>query len=236
MVEQCYNVVIGIDEAGRGPVLGDLVIGLVALDEEKTSVLSEYGVRDSKELTPTQRSVLVDIIKRYALLLSTTYIPPTVIDRFKLNRLIAKKIVSMLYNAIELLNGRECIERARIIVDEIRGYSGLINSLIRDRFGLKIEVLIEPRADKKYVVVSAASILAKYFRDRNLFMSKQLYGDYGSGYPSDERTRSWIVENYRVFKEPPLIVRRSWATLKKIAPSWYYSLKRGKSILDYIEK
>lgn len=228
---------IGIDEAGRGPVLGDLVIGLVVLNNEQFGFLKNIGIRDSKELSSSQREYLLSFIRENSVLVKTTYLPPVVIDRFKLNRLLARIVISMVNNTLCIL--RKLFDENTVIkvfIDEITGYGDSIKTMIDRRFFKNIDIVIESNADKKYLVVSAASIVAKYFRDKNLYLNKRIYGDFGSGYPADRRTRNWIEEYYKIYKDPPLIIRRSWATLSLLAPKWYSDVKHGRSILEYIKR
>lgn len=102
-------------------------------------------------------------------------------------------------------------------------------------------LFFEEDADAKYIEVSAASIIAKYYRDSDVYGLKKLYGDYGSGYPTDPRTVSWIKEMYRSGINPPGIVRRTWKTLKTIAPTWFMEKKSvirasgQKSLLEYLK-
>ena len=234
MAKNLYSLVIGVDEAGRGPLLGDLVIAAAVFDEKTIGFLSELGVRDSKELTPSQRKNLVKHIIDQSIMAITQYIPPIVIDKYKLNKLVADNVVYLLNHVLSILSKYyedKCL--IKIYIDEIKGFREKIRAGLTRYERFKILVYIEPGADKKYVAVSAASILAKFYRDENLYSSKKLYGEFGSGYPTDPRTRNWVREYYETYREPPPIVRRSWKTLLAIAPEWFRDLKRGRSILDF---
>ncbi len=236
MGEDLHTLVVGIDEAGRGPVLGDLIIGMVVATKNNIELLRTIGVRDSKELSPGQRSRIYRLIIDNALYVSTYYIPPYIIDRRKLNKLIAEKILKMMKILKEIIYYSD-ITYLEIYIDEIKGYREYIGKNLNNIFkNYVLRYIMESRADSKYPIVSAASILAKYYRDKNLNSSKQLYGEFGSGYPSDPRTREWIIEYYDTYQEPPVILRRSWDTLLRIAPKWYHDYKKGKSILDYMKR
>lgn len=237
MVENIYSLKIGVDEAGRGPLLGDLVIGLAVINSVNENILSEHGIRDSKELSYTQRKKLVKHIIDNSIITATTYIPPLIIDKHKLNKLIANKIVfliNMVLSIISRMMKNKCF--VEIIIDDIKGYDYMIKRSIKKPLNLEILVKIEEKADKKHIIVSAASILAKFYRDENLYVSKKIFGEFGSGYPSDKRTREWIKKYYNTYREPPLIIRRSWTTLLSLAPQWYRDLKKGRSILDFIRR
>ncbi|MCK4614298.1 MAG: ribonuclease HII, partial [Thermoplasmata archaeon] len=77
-------------------------------------------------------------------------------------------------------------------------------------------IISEHKADTKYPAVSAASIVAKVTRDREMEKLRQEYGELGSGYPSDPITRAYLLDLFRKGKELPPFVRRSWETIKKI--------------------
>ena len=79
-----------------------------------------------------------------------------------------------------------------------------------------ITIVAENKADKKYAIVSAASIIAKEIREMRIKELKRKYGDFGSGYPSDLRTIEFLRRYYKTNKCFPPIVRESWSTLKKI--------------------
>ncbi|RLG79826.1 MAG: ribonuclease HII [Thermoprotei archaeon] len=226
------SIEIGIDEAGRGPLLGDLVVGVVANDSRNSQWLISANIRDSKELSQKQRENLAKYILEHADLVVTAYVPPRLIDRYKLNKLVADTIVEILEVVIEVLEKPK--HRIRVYVDEVKGYSKYIEEKLRKNRRSDVEFVMEKKADKKYPIVSAASIIAKYVRDSNLYASRIIYGDFGSGYPSDTVTRNWISSYSKLYREPPPIVRRSWSTLLNLAPHWYFNPKKGRNILEYL--
>jgi len=87
--------------------------------------------------------------------------------------------------------------------------------LRRELQGLKL--LAANHADRLYPSVAAASIVAKVERDRIIEELKRIYGDFGSGYPSDPKTRLFLLRFIREGRPLPPIVRRSWATLRRLA-------------------
>ena len=113
---------------------------------------------------------------------------------------------------------------------------------IRDRYRLasklascidhSAKIVAEHRADEKYIPVAAASILAKVLRDEHIELLKKVYGDLGSGYPSDPRTRNWLKRYYEEHGELPPIVRRSWSTIKKVLG--IEPTRKGRNILSYL--
>ncbi|BAA30762.1 ribonuclease HII [Pyrococcus horikoshii] len=202
--------VAGVDEAGRGPVIGPLVIGVAVIDEKNIERLRDIGVKDSKQLTPGQReklfSKLIDILDDYYVLLVT---PKEIDERHhSMNELEAEKFVVAL-NSLRIKPQKIYVDSADV---DPKRFASLIKA------GLKYEatVIAEHKADAKYEIVSAASIIAKVTRDREIEKLKQKYGEFGSGYPSDPRTKEWLEEYYKQYGDFPPIVRRTWETARKI--------------------
>lgn len=207
--ESSRTVVLGIDEAGRGPVIGDMFVAGVAIDPRMLQRLRELGVRDSKELTPSARSRLVAIVLRYAEAVIVKRFPPSVIDKTNINVLYAKAVIDLVNNIL-----RMGLRIKKIYVDAVTGRKAL--TILKGGISNKIPFVLEPKADRKYVVVSAASIVAKFLRDLHVSKLKETYGDFGSGYPADPRTIEWLEKHLIDSpKVTPSIIRRSWGTLKR---------------------
>ena len=231
---------IGIDEAGRGPVIGPMVLALVVINAENLDQLKTIGVRDSKELDKEKRNKLESIIERLSRLIIYEIIPPSIIDSYNLNTLEYETIIHMLTRAKELLGA----DPEAVIIDAIGPPSKLKNYLFSKLAWLRsTRLVIEPKADSRYTVVGAASIIAKVIRDTEIEKLRKLYGVKGSGYPTDPATREWIIQSYkRNPTNPPWFIRRTWSTLKQIAPLWYIekkpttSNKGQRTLLDYLKK
>jgi len=226
---------IGVDEAGRGSLISDLVVSLIAISEDKLDILRKIGVKDSKQLSPRKRSELAYHIVSLSNIAIVSYISPPYIDKAVssngLNMLEAIVIMNMFKSIKPLLETLDMF--IKIYMDEVKGYYRFIEGFLKKHFRDKLVLFVmESKADKKYPVVSAASVVAKYFRDTNLSFIKNVFGNFGSGYPSDPRTRDWIINNYSSYRNPLRIIRRSWSTLKKIAPDWSRGLRIYK-ITDY---
>lgn len=202
-------LICGIDEAGRGPVIGDLVICGVVIDEKQSSELQKLGVKDSKLLSPKKREELFNkitqIVKKYKLII----IDPKEIDEavnnpnLNLNNLEAVK-AAMIVNALA---------PDKVIIDSpspnLRAYKEVIQLFVT----VTTEIVTEHKAER-HPVVAAASILAKVTRDQRIEVLKNLYGDFGSGYPSDPKTKVFLRQNYKKYPE---IFRQSWAPYKRLA-------------------
>jgi ribonuclease HII len=96
--------------------------------------------------------------------------------------------------------------------------------VVAERYGEQImgvlpwkpEIVCEKKADVKYPVVSAASILAKVRRDRIVAGYRERYGDFGSGYPSDRRTVEFLGSLFEETDDIPSFIRRSWSTVRRM--------------------
>lgn len=200
--------IVGIDEAGKGPVIGPMVMAGVMISEGDEAKLVSLGVKDSKLLTRERREFLFDKIIRIAKSTRIIIIEPKEIDE--------------ILNSPNLnLNSLEAIKSA-LIVNEFKPKTVIVDCPSPNkqaysdflRMNLKndeIEILSEHKADFKYPVVAAASILAKVTRDREMDKIKAKYGNVGPGYPSNEITKKFIEENW---EKHPEIFRKTWATFK----------------------
>jgi ribonuclease HII len=208
------NWICGIDEAGRGPVIGPMVIGCVVLDDEGREKMKQLNVRDSKKVAPIRRVKLEPYIQEYAVEWKTIQISASEIDRLR---------AKMSLNVIEALKMSELIisltnRPEKVIVDSADSVAenfGLrIVSILKERNAHIPQIISEHKADDNYLEVSAASILAKVERDREIEQLKEEYGNIGSGYPSDELTQAFL-KHLKEQGELPSFVRRSWATTER---------------------
>ncbi|MCJ7505651.1 ribonuclease HII [Candidatus Bathyarchaeota archaeon] len=197
-----------------GCVIGPLVIAGVSIKKEATRELSSIGVRDSKVLSPTQRTNLAIAIRNIAHDISIVELPPEEIDEYvlkgrklrKLNYLEATamaKVIRKLNPAIAYVDSSDV--RPERFADDIQEH------LVK-----RIRIISEHHADQKYPVVSAASIIAKVTRDQRIAEIEDQYGDFGSGYPSDERTIRFLEDWVRKHGSFPGFVRKSWKTISRI--------------------
>ncbi len=202
--------VLGIDEAGRGCVLGDLVIaGFVAEDPDE-EVLREAGAADSKQLSAKRRlearARLVDLGQA-----TIHKVTPEQIDAGNLNTLEESAIVAMV-TAI----------RPDVVLLDALGHPRTLPALeARLQRQLPDDLsprwTIEPKADATYPVVGAASIFAKTDRDEALHALVETFGELGSGYPSDPKTKAWLTAWARTGAPWPHFVRTRWATITELS-------------------
>ncbi len=200
--------ICGIDDAGRGSLLGPLVIAGVSIRKSKMHKLYDLGVRDSKKLSPTSRTKLygkiIDVVDSY----HVARIPPRSIDASVRNH---------------ALNSLEAKYMAKVVtkLDPDTSYVDSCD-VNPTRFGEEISRLSHKKkirsyhhADSRFVVVSAASIIAKVSRDRSILRLRQNY-DLGSGYPSDSKTIRFVTMFYKMHHRLPSFVRKSWKPARAI--------------------
>jgi ribonuclease HII len=206
-------MICGVDEAGRGPVIGPLVIvGIKISDDEK---LRDLNVRDSKKCTPNRRERLAKQIMEIVDDYETLILQPSEIDELRKR---------MTLNQIELVCFSKVMTRLRsdiyyvdsVDVNEIR-----FGEELRKRLPFKAEVISKHNADDIYPIVSAASILAKVRRDKEIRkiaseLESKLGLPLGSGYPADTVTQLFIKEWIKKFGSPPPYIRYSWKTTKRL--------------------
>lgn len=202
--------ILGIDEAGRGPVIGPLIVAGVVIPEEKISVLEKMGIKDSKKLTPTRRKVLSRKLKNM-FEYETVEITAQDIDNLRGRNVNLNEI-----EKIAMLQIIDKLDTDYIIVDSVDVKAKRLEKEIKNVAG-DIEIISEHKADDKYIQVAAASIIAKYERDFIIEQLKKEYrkiGEIGSGYASDPKTKMFL--NKFTYDEMPKIVRKSWKTVENL--------------------
>lgn len=206
------KVIVGLDEAGRGPVLGPLVMAALAVKEENIKKLEWMGVKDSKKLSAEVREELFEPIRE-------------VVEDFRIEMIEPDAIDLSVNGSGTNLNWLEADTSARmisemdpdtIIVDcpspNIAAYKKYFASRLSKAVREKAQLIVEHKADVNYVVASAASIVAKVIRDRHIeHLKTELGVDFGSGYMSDPKTQEFLKKHH---KTHPQLFRRSWQSYK----------------------
>ena len=204
--------ILGIDEAGRGSVLGPMVIAGVIVPEKMDKVLERMGVKDSKRLTPNRRTILSRKLKKmfeYEIVV----ISAREIDELRASGVNLNEIEK---NAMESIILKLKPEKAIVDAVDVKAQR-FQDNLCKDT---GFDVIAEHKADDKYIEVSAASIIAKAERDAQIQeINKEFIksGGIGSGYPSDPITKKFLT-NF-TYDEMPDFVRKSWATVEKMKNS-----------------
>lgn len=204
----------GVDDAGRGPVIGPLIIAGVLIEEEKLGKLIEIGVKDSKKLTSRQRVIMAEKIKNIALDYTIEEIYPKEIDEVVLK---AQKYRRLNYLEAEVMG--KVINRLKpdiVYVDASDINEERFKENIMKTLTINVEIISKHHADATYPICSAASILAKVRRDEIINELKGRYGEFGSGYVTDPKTIQFITNWIKEYGQVPDIVRRSWKTVRKI--------------------
>ena len=209
-----FKIIAGIEEAGRGPVIGPMVMAIIAVKEEELETLDNYGVDDSKKLSKKKRENIFKMLKAN-FEHEIEIIPPKKIDDALIS---TKSNLNMLEG--EVSSGLFNKLNARISIDEvyldcpsvnIKDYTNLFKKNINNK---AVKIIAEHKADENYLVVGAASILAKVTRDNEIDVIKNEIGhDFGSGYPSDPKTIAFVKKYYKEYD----IFRKTWSTYQKVA-------------------
>jgi ribonuclease HII len=205
---------LGIDDAGRGPILGPMFLAGVLIKESDNSKLKDLGAKDSKLLLHSQRikiSKEIEKISRYHLVESTPQDIDKAVETINLNTLEAKDAAEI----INKLNNKK--DKIKVIVDcpsvNSLAWKNKMISFIEYKDNLTI--LCEHKADFNHPVVGAASILAKVAREESVEKIKRQFPNMGSGYPSDPITIEFIKSQGKDLAKTG-IVRQSWATWKNM--------------------
>lgn len=219
------TLICGIDEAGRGPVIGPMVMSGILIEESDIPKLKSMGVKDSKLLTKKQRNLLfkkiIKTVKQHKIII----IPPKEIDNalesddLNLNWLEAHKTA-------EIIN---TLKPDKVIVDSpsnnCEAYTKYLKKLLHNPKSLQLICI--HKADVKHQEVGAASILAKVTRDNEMEKIQKKYGNTGPGYTSNKITQKFLKENW---EKHPEIFRQSWISYKN------HKQAKFQKTLDSFEK
>lgn len=225
---------LGVDEAGKGPVIGSMFVGGVLTDEMNNSKIKDLltgknSFKDSKKIKNNKREDFYDIFKKFAKI-DVYEISANEIDRLR---------TKYTMNEIMVISHAELIKKFDGDVDVIYLDASDVNE---ERFGISVKRLVEKfvkpdvkiiskhKADETYPLTAAASIVAKVWRERHILDLKKVYGDFGSGYPSDPKTIDFLSNFFKKHNNFPDIVRRSWKTCERIKNTVN---QKDKSVFSY---
>ncbi|ADC65779.1 ribonuclease HII [Ferroglobus placidus DSM 10642] len=197
--------IAGIDEAGKGPVIGPLVVCGVSCEEKDVEALKKLGVKDSKRLSPEKRKELAEKLKEIV------EHETIVISPEELNSKMEKTTINEILKeaCVEIISK---LNPDVVFVDSFDVKPERLEEELKRLTGKKVVAMHE---GEREVVVAAASIIAKCLRDEIIEELKREYGDFGSGYASDEKTRRWLEEQIKRGKIPE-IVRKRWKTVENL--------------------
>ncbi len=206
-------LICGIDEAGRGAVIGPMVIAGVVIDNKDEKKLKEFGVKDSKKLTPKRREEIAVKIEEIARNIIVIKVPSCKIDDYR------NKGVNL--DIIEAMKMADIIDMAganKTIVDSLtqnsNNYKQKIFKYLNNK---KVKVVVENHCDDNYLIVAAASIIAKVNRDESIKkLKKKVNFDFGVGYSHDKRTIEFLQKLVNKRGRLPPYVRKTWSTVQNM--------------------
>ena len=205
---------IGIDEAGRGPVIGPLVIAGVSIGDKVREYFKEIGVKDSKMLSMRRIFQLAPIIKKHSLYDVIIKSAKEIDDRFSSSKnLNYLELNDMAKIANELKGEKVIVDSPSANTEAVRKY---LSKLVKDK-----EIIARNYADRDFIEVGAASIIAKATRETEIKKIKELFEyDFGSGYPSDPLTKKFllVLQSTGKLDEYPYkeYIRKTWFTIKNL--------------------
>ena len=206
------GTLIGIDEAGRGPVLGPMVMCGVVVEEGGgvDERLRALGVKDSKLLTPDEREKLypqiLALVKSYKIVVLEADVIDAAISSSALN---LNKLEA--HTSADILNA---LNPDAAIIDCPSNNVKAYTAYLKKKMAVKCVLVVEHKADTNHVEAGAASILAKVTRDREIEKIKKEIGnvDFGSGYPSDPKTVAFLEKNWNKYD----FFRKSWDSWQRL--------------------
>lgn len=204
-------LVCGVDEAGRGPAIGPMVIAGVSIESRRLPRLKRLGVRSSKGLSAARREGLYGEIIDVADSHKVSTVHPRTIDRHvrrhALNTMEAEQMAGIIS---ALMPDRAYVDACD--VNEAR-FGRAVSAGLSG--GCAAKIVSRHRADETCLAVSAASIVAKVVRDRAISRIQRSHS-VGSGYPSDRRCVSFLEAHARQNAAPPRFARATWLTVRRI--------------------
>ncbi len=232
MEKQEKELILGIDDAGRGPLIGPMVLAGCLITKKLEVELKKLGVKDSKLLTARKREFLAAQIKKKSLRWHITLTHPYEIDArasagLNLNKIEAIKAAEIINKLTEKIN-----EPVKVIIDcpspNRENWKRYVLKHIHENKKKNLILECEHKADRDYVAVSAASILAKSEREKEIAELKKKIGrDFGSGYSSDPITKEFLKKYSKEHKKDG-IFRETWATFQN-----YNKAKEQKKLNEF---
>lgn len=202
------KITVGVDEAGRGPVLGPLVMVALAVDEEGKKQLEWMGVKDSKLLSSSVREEMFERIKEVVKDFRVEVVEPDAID-------LSLQEEGSNLNWLEADTSARLVAEMtadRIIMDCPSINMGAYKDYLLQKLSTEAELVVEHKADLNYIEVAAASVVAKVIRDRYIDRLKTEIGiDFGSGYMSDPKTKEFLDKYHDKY---PHVFRKKWQSFK----------------------
>lgn len=205
----------GIDDAGRGPVIGPMILAGCIVDEKYEDELKAAGVKDSKLISDKKRFKLEKKIKELAHSYSVQVtMPDTITDT---------NIAGVKLNELEALECAKIVNELNVIDDKmfvvldcpspnLEAWGNYFKSHVKKLDNLTVSS--EHKADLNHISAGCASILAKCERERQMDKLKEEYPGIGSGYPADPKTKAFLAKYGKKYADKN-IFRKTWSTYIK---------------------
>lgn len=212
------TVRFGVDEAGKGPVLGSMFAAAVLASPDTVP----DAVADSKTLSSERRETLAATLREDdRVAIGVAEIPVGRIDapETDMNTLTVEAQADALAAVVEAgasSGAADPEDELTGIVDAGDTDAARFGRRVADGVPFEVEIRAEHGADETYPIVSAASIVAKVERDAHVSALADEYGDVGSGYPSDPTTREFLSTYVEAHGELPPVARESWQTSRDV--------------------
>ncbi len=205
-------LIAGIDEAGRGPAIGPMVLSIATIEKKNEEKLAKLGVKDSKLLTAKERQKQNKQLPKILHEFNSVHIKAKEIDALRdtksLNEIEAMRI-GFLLNKLK--------KKPQVAyVDAPDPIAGNFGRRIKKYISFSLEIKSEHKADLNYPIVSAAAIIAKVERDAAIKRLCRRYGNLGSGYPHDPETIAFLCNWVKKNKRLPACARKSWETSRNV--------------------
>jgi len=193
--DSLYNLIGGVDEAGRGPLAGAVFAACVVLNPANKI----EGISDSKKLSEKKRNKLAYLIKRNSMAWAVASASVEEIDRINILQ-------------ASLLAMKRAVESLPFLPDKI-----LVDGIHSPKLNLQVQTVI--KGDSLVPEISAASILAKTARDAEMYCLHKSFPDYGfdqhKGYPTKKHLEALQIHGISI------VHRRSFSPVRKLIPCSY---------------
>ena len=203
-------IVAGVDEAGRGSILGPMIVAGIKIDKSKLKQLRMMGVKDSKKLAPKAREKLYRKILKVVDDYYVCKVTPRKIDHF----VSMKKLNALEANTMAMIINK--LKPQEAFVDSCDVSPERFRTAIMSTLKCRARIYSSHHADSNNIAVSAASIIAKVNRDREIARIRKKISNIGSGYPSDKKTMRFVYRWVRTHGKAPKFARSSWKPLREL--------------------
>jgi len=204
-------LLMGVDEAGKGPVIGSMFVAGFVVEESKLFDLAAMGVRDSKQLSRARREAISRKLYAIADGHYILEVAPSVIDELRQVMTMNDIMVRCFSQVVSKLSA------GRAVLDAADVNAGRFAHRVKSMSGTSMEIVAEHKADENHHIVGAASILAKVRRDESIReLERSINCKIGSGYPADQDTIDFLSQWTKEHKALPPFARHSWSTAQNI--------------------